>query len=156
MKAVQFDPTKGAAFQGDVVIMALPPTIEIDTADEIPMRGNMLVLAEGEVTGHHHAIRYGLAAAARFRDEGLARSMAVSAEAKVGTSRMYRDPAALAALLRKGILTTDALFIGFLRIEGECPPLTHDEHGPIQIPPGDYYVGGKREMDAATERRVAD
>jgi hypothetical protein len=156
VNVTKYDPAHGQCFQGDIMVLPLPAGITLATGDEIKMRGGMLVLAEGEVTGHHHAIRYGLGAASQFHDGALARSLETVTTPAVGTAKMYRDPAALAILVRTGVLVTDALCIGFLRIDGECPPLTHDEHGAIQIPPGDYYVGAKREQDASETRRVAD
>jgi hypothetical protein len=158
MKITKYDPTQGQCFQGDIMIMPLPDGITISTIDEIKMRGNMLVLAEGEVTGHHHAIRYGLGAAAQFHDGALAHSLETVAAPAIGTAKMYRDPAALAALIHMGILTTDALCIGFLFVEENCQPLTHDEHSGIEIPTHlhGYYVGAKREQDASDTRLVAD
>jgi len=156
MNIIKYDPAQGQCFQGDIMILPLPAGITIATGNEIKPRGGMLVLAEGDVTGHHHAIRYGLDAASRFHDGALARSLETATAHAVGAAKMYRDPVALAVLVRTGVLVTDNLCIGFLRIVGECPPLTHDEHGAIQIPPGDYYVGAKREQDAAEEHRVTD
>ena len=153
-KTIDWNPAKGLAFQGDVVLMPIPDDIVIDMSDEIAPRDGRLILAEGEVTGHHHAIGIGKYAGTvtEFRDDGLARAL----DATIATARMYRDPKAVAALVRANLLTTDSLAIGFLLVEGGPMTLRHEEHDAISIPPGRYYVGGQREMDAAAERRVQD
>ena len=38
----------------------------------------------------------------------------------------------------------------------EATPLTHQEHGTIEIAPGSYWVIRQREYDAGKERRVRD
>jgi hypothetical protein len=152
MNIRKYDPSTGAAFQGDIVIMPLPAKIRITSTAEIPMRGGMLILAEGELTGHHH----GFVMIPRFRDDGLARALTTKAPVKIGTARLYRDPAALRAMIKGGVLTTDSLCLGFLRVEEGAPPVTHDEHDGIQLLPGEYYIGAKREWDAGEARRVQD
>lgn len=152
-----FDPSMGMCAQGDVLIAPLPNGVSISAnATEMPLKNGMLVIAEGEVTGHHHAFRYGLQGVAHFRDDGLARDMTAAYEAKAGTVRLYRDDATLAALVKKNLVTDGSLCIGFLHVEAGAPPLTHDEHDAIQFPPGDYYVCGKREFNAGAARKVQD
>lgn len=147
-----YDPKDGQAFQGDLMIMPLPAEICITSNDEIPMRDGFLVLAEGELTGHHH----GIFLIPRFRDDAQARSLSSVSPVKIGSAHLYRDPEALSALVKARVLTTDALCLGFLRVEEGCPPVTHDEHDAIQLPPGEYYIGAKRELNAGDVRKVQD
>lgn len=153
MKIVNWNPAKGDALQGDVCLFRLPDAIAVDTSDEVAPRDHKLILAEGEVTGHHHAIWF---QPAMFRDDGLARDMALAQSVPAATARLYRDPKAVQQLVACGELTTDRLAIGILVIEGDSMVLRHDEHDAIRIPPGRYYVGGQAEFDAAQMRRVAD
>lgn len=150
-----WSPAKGDALQGDVCLFRLPDTIKVDTSDEIAPKDHRLILAEGEITGHHHAIwlRH---PPVMFRDDGLAREAEVASSVPTATARLYRDPKAINALVGAGELTTAALAIGILVVEGDFMTLTHDEHDAIRIPPGRYYVGGQQEWDAAQVRRVAD
>ena len=48
----------GMAFQGDVSIIPVPADGGIDRSDEIKPVDGRLILQEGEVTGHHHAIAF--------------------------------------------------------------------------------------------------
>jgi hypothetical protein len=152
-KAKKWNPDKGDAMQGDVILFRVPDGIKIATTDEIAARDNGLVLAEGEVTGHHHVIKM-VPQPVLFHDEALAREL--TASQTVGTAKLYRDATAVRALVRADELTTDRLAIGFLIVEDASVALSHDEHDTIIVPPGRYYVGGQREWDAAEERRVRD
>lgn len=167
MKIRNWNPNDGDALQGDVILFRVPDSLVIDTTDEIRPRDSKLILAEGEVTGHHHAI-WLRSPPAMFREDGAGSGVPADAAAKMVTkattkraaavaAHLYRDPAAVAALVRAGELTTDTLAIGFL-IVGKAPViLRHDEHDAIRIPGGTRcYVGGQREWDVASERRVAD
>lgn len=176
MKVLNWNPTDGDALQGDVCLFRIPDSIQIDTSDEIvpeqaeklhrgefAAASSRLILASGEITGHHHAIWNPQPTMFRPDDAGsglspsdTAAMVAKATKAKAGTARLYRDLKALAALMRAGELTTDRLAIGFLVVEGKPVVLRHDEHDAIRIPPGRYYVGGQQEWDAATARRVAD
>jgi hypothetical protein len=155
-KSVIWDPAKGDALQGDVCLFRIPAGMAVDTTEEIEPRGGRLILAEGEVTGHHHAIGLGkyLPQPAQFHDAGMAREL--DAKVQAGTAKMYQAKPTVTALVRAGELTTDRLAIGVLVVEGAPVSLTHDEHDAITIPPGAYYVGNQREWDAAEERRIAD
>lgn len=150
-----WNPAKGDACQGDVILFRVPDGITVKTTDEIPARDIGLVLAEGEATGHYHAIKM-VPQPAMFHDEALARGLMQATAAPTGTAKLYRDPGAVAALVKAKELTTDRLAIGFLIVEHAPVALSHDEHDTILIPPGTYYVGGQREWDAAAERRVRD
>ena len=152
MKIVTLAKNAGMAFQGDVLIAPLPDGVNITSADEMPLELGTLVVARGEATGHNHAFRYGLQGAALFRDDGLARDL--ESRAGVGAVRLFRDPAALDALVKNGLVTDRSLCIGFLRVEPGVPPLTHEEHDAIQLPPGEYYVSRKREFRAGLQSWV--
>ena len=108
------------------------------------------------MTGHHHAIRYGLSEVARFRDDGLARDMAYVAGAAIGTASLVRDTASLNALVAVGCLTRTDLAIGFLLVDGGPVDLIHPEHSTIRLPEGHYYVGRQVESAGAEERKVQD
>lgn len=164
MKIHDWNPDEGDALQGDVCLFRIPDSIKLDTSDEITAKNGRLILAEGEVTGHHHAI-WGRNQPTMFREDGgasgvseadTAAMVAKSTKTKTGTVRLYRDPNAISALVRAGALTTEALAIGILVVERKPVVLRHDEHDAIRIPPGRFYVGGQQEWDSAQARRVAD
>lgn len=164
MKIHDWNPDKGDALQGDVCLFRIPERIEIDTSDEITPRDGKLILAEGEVTGHHHAI-WGRNPPTMLREDGAgsgvseadtAAMVAKATKAKTGTAKLYRDPKAIRALVQAGELSTTALAIGVLVVSRAPVVLRHDEHDAIRIPPGRYYVGGQMEWSAAEARRVQD
>lgn len=163
MTIYDWDPSQGDALQGDVCFFRIPDGIDVSTDDELrPDKDGRLIIASGEVTGHHHAI-WCRNPPTSFREDGAGAGItegdtaAMVAEAtKIGTAKLYRDPSAIGALVRAGELTTEALAIGILVVERHPVVLRHDEHDAIRIPPGRYYVGGQAEFDAAEMRRVQD
>lgn len=164
MKIEDWNPDLGDALQGDVCLFRIPDHIKIDTSDEISAKNGRLILAEGEVTGHHHAVWMRNPPTA-FREDGAgagvsegdaAAMVAKATKTKTGTAKLYRDPKAISALMRGGELTTDTLAIGLLVVTSKPVVLRHDEHDAIRIPPGRYYVGGQMEWSAAEARRVQD
>lgn len=165
MKIYDWDPSQGDALQGDVCLFRIPDGVAVATDDEIqPEKGGRLIIASGEVTGHHHAI-WNRNPPTMFREDGAgggvsesdsASMIAKATKAKTGTAKLYRDPTAMRALVRAKALTTETLAIGILVVEKNPVVLSHDEHDAIRIPPGRYYVGGQAEFDAAAMRRVAD
>lgn len=164
MKIHDWNPDEGDALQGDVCLFRLPAHIKVDTSEEIAAKDGRLILAEGEITGHHHAI-WDRNPPTMFREDGggaghteaaTAAMIKAVAPVKTGTAKLYRDPKAVAALMKSGELTTGVLAIGILVVEKQPVVLRHDEHDAIRIPPGRYYVGGQQEWDAASARRVAD
>lgn len=162
----KYDPAQGQAFQGDVSIVPIPPDIAIATTEEIsPVKGR-LILQEGEVSGHHHAVDLRqrnfqmqpretgdplLAASPKLRTAlgGMAREQA-------GTAKMYRDDRAVAEMVRRNILTRSDLAIGCLVVESGSMAVTHEEHDGISLPPGRYLIGRQVESAGAEERVVAD
>jgi hypothetical protein len=150
-----YDPAEGDLCQGDVILFRLPDGYSPSKTQPIQPRAGQLILAEGEATGHHHAIWFN---PTQFRDDGLARAMGAKAEAAQtqGSAALYRDDAMVQKLVSSGHLTTAGLAIGFLTVEGAPVVLRHQEHDPIRIPAGDYYVGRQQEFHAGKMRRVAD
>lgn len=161
----------GQAAQGDIIFVPMPASIRINTADEIKPAGGRLIIQEGEVSGHHHKIVLPAAFAGRkfapdtrqladptiaTKSTRLARHFGGSKAKPVATARMFRDPAAVAALQRAGILTRADLAIGCLVVEGGPVVVTHEEHDGIRLPEGTYYCGRQVESAGAEERVVAD
>jgi hypothetical protein len=170
MNIREWNPQEGGAFQGDVCLWPVPANIEISTLDEIAPRDRRLVLLDGEISGHAHAISldpsFGRAKNFRPADASVAdpfaaaspalrKRLAGGTAAKVNV-RMYRDAAAAQAMVKAGILERADLMVGFLVIDGEPVVLRHQEHDPIRIPAGTYYCGRQVESVGAEERRVAD
>ena len=164
-----YNPSTGDFPQGDICIFPIPKNIKLSaSAIEIAPVNGRLIIQEGELTGHHHAIA--LPRTRNFRPATqpvgdptvatrslrLRKAFGGKKSADVGTARLYRDPAAIAALAACGELTRTDLAIGILVVEGGPVMLAHEEHDGIRIPPGSYYVGGQVESAGAEERRVAD
>jgi hypothetical protein len=166
MQVRNFDPTTGQAFQGDIVFIPMPPSIAIARNDEIKPRDGRLIIQEGEVSGHHHAIA--LPRVRNFRrdtrqlgdpsvatrDRKLNRTF--GAPSKQMQARLFRDRDAVEALRQAGILTRTDLAIGCLVIEGAPAVVAHEEHDGIRLPEGAYCVGRQVESAGAEERVVAD
>jgi hypothetical protein len=155
MNIRDWNPAEGCAFQGDISLVPMPPDIRIERTDEIGPTDGRLIIQEGELTGHRHSI-YLTDKVPRFRDDGLARDLAAAAATKIGTARLYRDPAAANEMVQRGILTRADLAVGCLVIEGAPMVISHEKHDGIRIPPGNYLVGRQVESVGAEERRVAD
>lgn len=168
-----YDPSNGQAFQGDVSIIPIPEGIAISTHDEIKPVNGRLILQEGEVSGHHHALdlrqkhfqtqlRETGDPLLATRDPqlkkmlGAMRKPDVKAEAKPAHARMYRDASVPREMVRRRILTRDDLAIACLVIEGGPMTVTHEEHDGIRLPAGRYLVGRQVESAGAEERIVAD
>lgn len=149
----------GCAFQGDVVLMRLPQNFKFNKSPKALADG-ALILAEGEVTGHHHAIWN--PQPHHFHDGALARSLETATPAKsskkanVGTCVLHVDKDNHTKLVNEGKILDAEIAIGILEVSGEPVVLQHDEHDPIRIPPGLYYVGGQKEWDHREVRRVQD
>lgn len=159
-KVIKWNPSDCDLLQGDVILFALPSNftfskkIEIDPSKS---RGT-LILAEGEISGHHHEISLGIKIPqpTSFRDDAMARDIEVTNPVPAMKARMFTDADAVNKLVQQGHLSTNTLAVGFLEIEGGDAILEHPEHDSWRIPPGSYYVGNQREFDAEAERRVQD
>jgi hypothetical protein len=167
MNIQDYDPSLGQAFQGDVSIIPIPAGIRISTIDEIVPVDGRLILQEGEVSGHHHAIdlrtrnfqlqpRETGDPLMATRDPKLRKALGGASKASAPTARMYRDPAAVNAMVTAGIMLRADLAIGCLAIEGASMLLSHEEHDAIRIPPGNYLIGRQVESAGAEERVVLD
>jgi hypothetical protein len=167
MKIRDYDPSKGCAFQGDVSIVPMPAHIKISTIDQIAPVDGRLILQEGEVSGHHHAInlrKRNFQSQPRetgdplmaTRDPKLRKALGGASKKTDATARMYRDPAAANAMVTAGIMTRADLAIACLVIEGDNVVISHEEHDGIRVPPGNYLIGRQVESAGADERIVAD
>ena len=153
-----WNPSLGMAFQGDVSIIPVPTGIAISRNDEITPVAGRLILQEGEVTGHHHAItlerRPALGNASIVAERLMADTLAGSIA--LPSARMFRDPSAVTAMVKAGIITRADLAVGFLIVETGPMCLKHEEHDGIRIPIGTYLVGRQVESAGAEERVVRD
>jgi hypothetical protein len=166
MRVRDFDPAAGQAFQGDVAIIPVPAHIRVDTREEIAPSDGRLVLQEGELTGHHHAIdlrreRHFRPDERRLGEPALHTQSprlrhAFGAIAPEGEARLYRDPGAVNAMMMAGILTRPDLAVGVLVVTGGPVVLRHEEHDGIRLPEGRYLIGRQIESAGADERVVAD
>jgi hypothetical protein len=167
MNIREWDPSLGMAFQGDVSIVPIPAGIKISTIDEIAPVNGRLILQEGEVSGHHHAINLGkrnFQSQPRetgdplmvTRDPKLRSAFGAASKKTAATARMFRDPAAVNAMVSAGIMTRADLAIGCLVVEGASMLLSHEEHDSIRIPVGNYLIGNQVESAGAEERVVLD
>lgn len=174
MQIREFDPARGQAFQGDVSIIPIPSDIAVSTAQEISPVEGRLILQEGEVSGHHHAIALNqrhfqaqpqlagdpllTTSSPRLRKAfgGMAKARDKAKENVTGSAHLYHDDRAVSEMVRRGILTRSDLAIGCLVVAGAPMALTHEEHDGIALPPGQYLIGRQVESAGAEERIVAD
>lgn len=158
MQIRNYDPTKpGQGFQGDVSIIPIPHDLAVATVDEIKPDKGVLVLQQGEATGHHHAI-YLLTNIPRYHDEAMARAMPTDmfVNPRGATAKLYRDPTVAPELVRRGILTRSDLATSCLIVEGGTMVVYHEEHDGVRLPPGKYLIGSQVESVGAEERVVRD
>lgn len=158
MNIRDYDPSEGQAFQGDVSIIPIPNSINVDRSDEIAASGSRLLLAEGEATGHHHAIDLFDHPRLDAPNRAVER-LIVDANAgnfPLPSAKLFRDAEVVEAMLVKGVITRTDLIIAVLVIETGPMVLSHDEHDDIRIPPGAYLVGRQVESAGAEERAVQD
>jgi hypothetical protein len=165
MKIHDYDPAQGQAFQGDIAIIPIPKEIGISTVQEIaPVKGR-LILQEGEVSGHHHAIELrqrNFQALPAIAGDPLMATRSPKLRKALGgipaaaTARMYRDDEAVATMVSKGILARADLAVACLVIEGGPMSVTHEEHDGIRLPIGRYLIGRQIESAGAEERVVRD
>jgi hypothetical protein len=161
MEIRDYDPSQGMAFQGDVSIIPIPADIKINCNDEVSPVAGRLILQEGEVTGHHHAIALAERPAPSELDESnlvVERliSDALANKIAIPTARLFRDQGIVDEMFRRGILIRADLSVGVLIVEVGAMCLLHEEHDGIRIPPGAYLIGRQVESAGAEERRVVD
>jgi len=152
--------------QGDVFLVQIQPDVappeEIDRLfssdsfqEEKKGDDNRVILALGEVTGHHHGFRSG-DRVRMFRETGQ------------GTSNMYRprglgfrEDSAGGSNVRHGVDSIPRATVNnlaqrrYVRVESTSF-LEHDEHGTIEVPPGIYEVVIQREYTPGAPRQVLD
>ena len=157
---------KGVARQGDVLIFKLPENIEVAEVNEISPSNGKLVLLEGEMTGHHHAVD--VLDRPAFRDEPavprktnktIEDMLANAASVSAPVVRMFADSNVPEQLVKANILSRTDLYIGTLTVEGGGDLgilVTHDEHDGIRLKAGKYYIGRQVESAGAEERMVQD
>ena len=157
MNIRDYNPAHGMAFQGDVSIIPVPFGIAIATVDEIKPVDGRLILQEGELTGHHHAIRVRnfRAATALTGDPALATrdpklkqkfggariKAAPRAAIELGGARLFRDRSIPFEMVRRGILTRADLSVGVLVVEKSNEPVVHEEHDAIRLLAGNGRAG---------------
>ncbi len=110
--------------QGDVLIERIN---EIPTTATKQKRSRKVILAHGEVTGHHHALE--VAAPADWWKRGE-----------------------IAPALEKPSVLAGELFLKL----PSGGTVTHQEHSRIELPPGNYRVTRQREYSPEAIRNVAD
>jgi hypothetical protein len=161
-----FNSMNGVARQGDVVICRIPDGVSINKTSVVDPQNGRLILLEGENTGHHHSIAVMERPDAFFKTTEPAKSnkyvedmLSKASSVKAATVTLYRDVAVATEMVKKKILTRTDLMIGAMVIEGGGDVgvvLTHQEHAPIRLTEGCYYVGRQVESAGAEERAVRD
>jgi hypothetical protein len=159
-------------FQGDVWLMRLPDEMTIPAEAELPKKFGKLVLQEGEMTGHHHYVDSVMDRPAEgFSEETFDK---VNQDISIGSvfkgtsfeslsekrapvsAKLFNATKIAEELVKKNKLLRADLVVGLLEISGGPMSVLHQEHSPIQLPPGRYIVGRQIESVAGEERRVAD
>lgn len=155
------------ACQGDLCITRLEPRhaglLRRDQPIKSPIEGAVILL-EGELTGHNHAIYALRNGPAMFRDDGLARDLTVGTVLEsvpldvpsAGAATLFRDDALMARLVSDDVFTRSDLCVGFLSVDGGLVVVKHPEHDGICLPEGVFYVGKQIESAGAEERAVRD
>lgn len=110
--------------QGDVLIECIA---NIPATAQRQKKSNQIILAHGEVTGHHHILE--TRDAADWWKEG-----------EIATTNA--KPSTLAG----------ALFVTIAK----GGAVTHQEHSKIELPPGKYRITRQREYSPEEIRNVAD
>lgn len=112
--------------QGDVLIEEIE-TLPRGESSEVPREGGRVILAHGEVTGHAHALTDPSAVLMSFK---------LPMPAPVGGVTLTTEE----RVLKVGKLST----------------LSHEEHGPIDLPPGKYRITIQRQWEPNGFRNVVD
>lgn len=147
-----FDPRQGdvhlmPTHDGIKPINALP-----DGCVEIPIDGNRIVLAHGEVTGHAHAIYDHVAA--NLREQLADQVDAQTPRDWAGAAGEVAD-AAIARAQSRARLWRAPSGDRYLEVK-ETVTLRHEEHTAHTLPPGIYKLPVQTEYSPQELRRVAD
>tara|TARA_R100000734_G_C3309876_1_gene100595 strand:+ start:229 stop:660 length:432 start_codon:yes stop_codon:yes gene_type:complete len=136
--------------QGDVIIRRIETlekekkdwngkTTNLSDTNERWIQKDRVVIAEGEVTGHAHAFNNDLNKDVKislYKNPRLSRENWTNSN---GATPAYMEIQSIAADLDKKVVAT----------------LTHEEHNPIELPPGIYRINQIQEFDYLTsETRV--
>ena len=156
MTVKTWNPNNGDLLQGDVILFKVPSEVIISKNTEIKAKDNRLILAEGEITGHHHAIYFYRANEGDGDFVGTQVLLNNVLNKKVGVAKLYQDDAAIQKLIKMNELISGSSAVGFLVVEDNSVELRHDEHDAIKIPPGSYYVGNQLEWSAEQARKAKD
>jgi hypothetical protein len=154
------------ARQGDVLIFRIPGKIEVNERTEVSPRNGRLVLLEGEVTGHHHAVdvldravKNDATEMSPTKTSKTVEDLMSSSQVSPVSVRLFSDKEVANKLVRDGFLTRVDLYIGTLVVKGGGDAgivVTHDEHAGIRLTEGSYYIGRQIESVSGELRAVAD
>lgn len=111
--------------QGDVLIECIA---EIPTTAKAQKKSRKVILAHGEVTGHHHALEV------------------------ADPADWWKGQQDIAPTLEKPSTLAGELFLSL----PDGGQVTHQEHGTIALPAGKYRVSRQREYSPEEIRNVAD
>jgi hypothetical protein len=165
--------------QGDVLVVeveAPPEKVEAikGKLDKMDKEDGRVVLAHGEVTGHHHAFD---PASSRhvnlFREQGTGTGtlyskfgledldMPLGGGGMAATERLAELGGAqprhgVDSIPRARDSSINPNQRRFIEVTGETALLTHDEHATIEVPKGFYEVVIQREYSPSQIRRVED
>ena len=136
--------------QGDVIIRRIETlekekkdwngkTTNLSDTNERWIQKDRVVIAEGEVTGHAHAFNNDLNKDVKISLYKNPRTSRENWTNSNGATPAYMEIESIAADLDKEVVAT----------------LTHEEHNPIELPPGIYRINQIQEFDYLTsETRV--
>lgn len=135
--------------------------------------GSQVTLAYGEVTGHHHTVFSDMDGLTMERpmpdltanmseadlDKLVSKKSAKEMIEKAYTPacQLFADKELTEMLVKDGEFLRTDLNIGYLLVNAENGVvLRHQEHDPIRIAKGLYYIGNQVESQGLEEHRVAD
>lgn len=160
-RELEYKDFNGVARQGDVLIFRLPKSITVSEVNEMSPTNGRLIVLEGEMTGHHHAIDVmDRPTHIPMKPSKTVEDIFFKAQNVTGAVvKMYNDRGVVDQLVAQKILNRSDLFIGVLSIKNGGDVgclLKHDEHDAIRLTEGCYYVGRQIESAGAEERVVRD
>lgn len=142
---------QGMYRQGDVLIKPIKSIPNESLLKKVDKDDGRVILAYGEVTGHCHAFER-TDKVALFMEQvdavlggggAIANASRFPGRQSAPVALQEREPERMPNVRR------------FLRVEASSS-LMHDEHGKIDVPPGDYEIIIQREYSPDAVRQVAD
>ncbi len=124
--------------QGDVLLIRNESPRDISKLKAIPREDGCVILAHGEVTGHAHRIP------------------SLHCNLFLDERRPISEEDAMGMVSRLGGGMVGELIPDKVLEVKETVMLSHEEHSPIELPPGQYTVRIQREFDPEALRSVAD